>query len=121
MTAVRRHDPKVAPIPLVFDSPHSGTDYPADFDHSVSRAMVRQAEDTHVAELYRAAPAQGATLVEALFPRAYIDPNRHVADIDADLLVGEWPGPVNVSRKTELGIGLVWRLAEGGPAQGGPW
>ena len=68
MTAVRRHDPKVAPIPLVFDSPHSGTDYPADFDHSVPRAMVRQAEDTHVAELYRAAPAQGATLVEALFP-----------------------------------------------------
>jgi N-formylglutamate amidohydrolase len=114
MTVVRRHDPQVAPIPLVFDSPHSGTDYPADFDHSVSRAMVRQAEDTHVAELYRAAPAHGATLLEALFPRAYIDPNRHVADIDAELLVGAWPGPVNVSRKTELGIGLVWRLAEGG-------
>ena len=114
MIVVRRHDPQIAPIPLVFDSPHSGTDYPADFDHSVSRAMVRQAEDTHVAELYRAAPAYGATLVEALFPRAYIDPNRHVADIDAELLAGAWPGPVNVSRKTELGIGLVWRLAEGG-------
>lgn len=114
MTAVRRHDPKVAPIPLVFDSPHSGTDYPADFEHCVPRAVVRQAEDTYVAELYRSAPAQGATLVEAMFPRAYIDPNRHVADIDAQLLAGAWPGPVNVSRKTELGIGLVWRLAEGG-------
>lgn len=114
MNVVRRHDPQAPAIPLVLDSPHSGTDYPADFDHSVPRAMVRQAEDTHVAELYRAAPAHGATLVEALFPRAYIDPNRHVSDIDAALLDGAWPGTVTASRKTDLGIGLVWRLAEGG-------
>jgi len=114
MTVVRRHDPKGPAIPLVFDSPHSGTDYPADFDHVAPRAIVRQAEDTHVALLYRAAPARGATLIEALFPRAYIDPNRHVSDIDAALLDGAWPGPVTASRKTELGIGLVWRLAEGG-------
>jgi N-formylglutamate amidohydrolase len=75
---------------------------------------VRQAEDTHVAELYAAAPELGATLVEALFPRAYIDPNRHVADIDPQLLDQAWPGPVTPSRKTDLGIGLVWRLAHGG-------
>ncbi|MEO8741140.1 MAG: N-formylglutamate amidohydrolase [Casimicrobiaceae bacterium] len=114
MTVVRRHDPPGPPIALVLDSPHSGTQYPADFDHWVPRATARQAEDTHVAQLYGAAPAHGATLVEALFPRAYIDPNRHVADIDEKLLDGAWPGPVTVSRKTELGIGLVWRLAEGG-------
>jgi N-formylglutamate deformylase len=114
MTVVRRHDPRSAPIPLVLDSPHSGIEYPADFDHSPPRAIVRQAEDTHVAELYAAAPEFGATLVEALFPRAYIDPNRHVADIDLQLLADAWPGPVTPSRKTELGIGLVWRLAHGG-------
>lgn len=114
MNVVRRRDPRSAPIPLVLDSPHSGTEYPADFDHLPSRAVVRQAEDTHVAELYAAAPGLGATLVEALFPRAYIDPNRNVADIDPELLIGAWPGPVAPSRKTELGIGLVWRLAHGG-------
>jgi N-formylglutamate amidohydrolase len=114
MNVVRRHDPRRAPIPLVLDSPHSGTEYPADFDYLPPRAIVRQAEDTHVAELYAAAPEFGATLVEALFPRAYIDPNRHVADIDPQLLMDVWPGAITPSRKTELGIGLVWRLAHGG-------
>ena len=111
---VRRHDPGRALIPLVLDSPHSGTRYPDDFDHLPPRALVRQAEDTHVADLYAAATEFGATLIEALFPRAYIDPNRHVADIDAELLTEAWPGPITPSRKTEQGIGLVWRVAHGG-------
>lgn len=116
MTAVRRHDPHRDPVPLVFDSPHSGTGYPPDFDHAAPRALMRQAEDTYVAELYAAAPARGATLVEATFPRAYVDPNRHVSDIDQQLRETAWPGAVTASRKTGLGVGLVWRLAEGGRA-----
>jgi N-formylglutamate amidohydrolase len=114
MDAVRRHAETVDPIPLVLDSPHSGTAYPADFDHAVPRALVRRAEDTYVEELFAVAPRIGATLIEALFPRAYIDPNRHVADIDTALLADAWPGTVIPSRKTEQGIGLVWRLAHGG-------
>jgi len=114
MEAIRRHDPQGVAIPLVLDSPHSGTAYPRDFDHAAPRAVVRQAEDTYVAELYAAAPRIGATLIEALFPRAYIDPNRHLSDIDPQLLADAWPEPVTPSRKTELGIGLVWRLAHGG-------
>jgi N-formylglutamate deformylase len=114
MQVYRRHDPTVAPLPLVLDSPHSGTSYPADFDHLPSRAIVRRAEDTHVETLFGCAPDAGATLVEALFPRAYIDPNRHPSDMDPAVLEEPWPGPVARSRKTELGIGLVWRLAQGG-------
>ena len=114
MQAVRRHDPQRAAIPLVLDSPHSGTVYPDDFEHAAPRALVRQAEDTYVAELYAMAPAMGATLIEALFPRAYIDPNRHLSDIDPLLLADEWSDPITPSRKSELGIGLVWRLARGG-------
>jgi N-formylglutamate deformylase len=105
--AYRRHDPRVAPIPLVLDSPHSGED----FDHAAPRALVRQAEDTHVARLWSRAPDVGATLIEALFPRAYLDANRSLADIDPDLLADAWPDPIAPSRKTELGVGLVWRLA----------
>ncbi len=114
MQVYRRHDPTVAPLPLVLDSPHSGTSYPADFDHLPSRAIVRRAEDTHVETLFGYAPDAGATLVEALFPRAYIDPNRHPSDMDPAVLEEPWPGLVTRSRKTELGIGLVWRLAQGG-------
>ena len=114
MQVYRRHEPTIAPLPLVLDSPHSGTSYPADFDHLPSRAIVRRAEDTHVETLFGCAPDAGATLVEALFPRAYIDPNRHLSDMDPAVLEEPWPGPIALSRKTELGIGLVWRLAQGG-------
>ncbi len=85
-------------VPVVFDSPHSGTHYPADFDFTVSFDELRRAEDTHVEKLYAAAPAHGATLIAAAFPRSYIDANRSLLDIDAALLDGAWPGPVNASR-----------------------
>jgi N-formylglutamate deformylase len=114
MRTFLRHDPTAPVLPLVLDSPHSGTHYPADFEHLPLRSVVRRAEDTHVEALYAAAPAAGATLIEALFPRAYIDPNRHVSDLDPAVVAEPWPGPLNPSRKTELGIGLVWRLANGG-------
>jgi len=114
MNAVRQYDPERALIPLVLDSPHSGTAYPSDFRHAAPLSLVRQAEDTYVAELYGSAPKVGATLIEALFPRAYIDPNRHVSDIDPQLLADAWPEPITPSRKSELGVGLVWRLAHGG-------
>jgi len=70
-----RHDPRT-PIALVLDSPHSGEWYPDDFDHLPPREIVRRAEDTHVARLWRNAVEHGATLLEARFPRAYIDANR---------------------------------------------
>jgi len=109
-----RHGPESVALPLVLDSPHSGEHYPDDFDHVPPRAIVRQAEDTHVARLYRAATGAGATLIEATFPRAYIDVNRSLVDLDALLLADDWPDPVTPSRKTAQGIGLVWRIARGG-------
>jgi N-formylglutamate deformylase len=108
------HLPTTAALPLVLDSPHSGEHYPDDFDHAPPRALVRQAEDTHVARLYRGAPRFGATLIEASFPRAYIDANRSLADLDPALLAEAWPAPLAPSRKTEQGIGLIWRIARGG-------
>ncbi|HVR48998.1 MAG TPA: N-formylglutamate amidohydrolase, partial [Pseudorhodoferax sp.] len=45
--------------PLVLDSPHSGTVYPADFDHACDPLVLRRAEDTHVEKLYDFAPALG--------------------------------------------------------------
>jgi N-formylglutamate deformylase len=109
-----RHDPPGDLVALVLDSPHSGEWYPDDFDHAPPRDVVRQAEDTHVARLWRNAPARGATLIEARFPRAYIDPNRSLSDIDTELLADAWTGPVAPSRKTAQGIGLVWRMARAG-------
>ena len=113
--AVRVTDPTAAPLPIVIDSPHSGTDYPDDFGSRLPRAALRQGEDTWVDALYAGAAERGATLVAAQFPRSYIDPNRSLLDIDPQLLDAPWPGPTAPGRKTELGIGLVWRLMAGQP------
>lgn len=112
---VRVAHPTAVPLPIVIDSPHSGTEYPDDFGACAPRALLRQGEDTWVDELYAGAPQRGATLIAAQFPRSYIDPNRSLLDIDAQLLDAPWPGPTAPGRKTELGIGLVWRLVAGQP------
>ncbi|MEQ1515632.1 MAG: N-formylglutamate amidohydrolase [Usitatibacteraceae bacterium] len=112
-TSRTAHD---ADVPVVFDSPHSGTIYPETFETVVPLHALRRAEDTHVEALYSAAPDHGAMLISANFPRSFIDANRSLLDIDAALLEGAWPGPINVTRKTEKGIGLVWRLLDTGEA-----
>lgn len=106
---VTRPPQGVAPIPLVFDSPHSGQHYPVDFGFSCDKAQLRMAEDTDIDDLYDFTPALGATLVCAEFPRSYLDPNRRVEDIDTSLIDGHWPHPVYPSLKTKSGIGLIWR------------
>lgn len=96
-------------IPLMMDSPHSGREYPEDFRSLVPVADLRRVEDSYVDRLIDAAPEAGATLLCARFPRSYIDPNRAVCDLDASLLKGRWPGPLNPTEKSRLGHGLVWR------------
>ncbi|MGE5766303.1 MAG: N-formylglutamate amidohydrolase [Bacteroidota bacterium] len=102
--------PQAAPAPVVFDSPHSGTEYPADFCSIAPLAVLRRAEDAFVDELFGSAPRHGAPLIAARFPRIYIDPNRDLVDLDPAMLDGPWPEPLTPSRKTELGVGLIWRI-----------
>jgi N-formylglutamate amidohydrolase len=101
-------------LPLIFDSPHSGTVYPDDFQHVAPHDRMRQSEDCFVDELYAAAPDYGAMLIGALFPRIYVDPNRSALDIDPALLDDDWPDESDPGPKCELGVGLVWRLCPPG-------
>jgi N-formylglutamate amidohydrolase len=109
-----RHDPLAEPAPVVFDSPHSGAIYPADFGYACPSRLLRQAEDAHVDVLFGAAPEAGATMIAALFPRSYIDANRGVEDIDQQLLDQPWPGPVATSDRARVGMGLVRRICRPG-------
>lgn len=106
--------PTAAEIPLVLDSPHSGEEYPPDFDYACDFAVLRRAVDTHIHDLFGAAPALGAPLLAARFPRAYIDPNRSPLDIDPELIDGVWPGRIAPGEKTRLGLGLIWRKIKAG-------
>ena len=95
---------------LVYDTPHSGREYPADWDTRASRAELRRGEDACVDELLAGAPALGACLLEALVPRCYVDLNRLETDIDAALLAEPWPTPLTPSEKTIRGLGLIRRF-----------
>lgn len=107
---VRVEVPQGPTIPLIFDSPHSGSIYPSDFDHAIERMTLRRSEDAHVEELFAHVTEHQATLIHALFPRAYIDPNRNDDDIDSSMLEGAWPDPVNPTSKTlDRGVGLIWK------------
>lgn len=101
-------------VPLVLDSPHSGREFPADFDAVVSEAELREGEDCYVDELWAAAGELGAPVLAAAFPRTYIDPNRHAGDVDLDLIEGEWPYEYRPSGKARIGKALVWRTLDDG-------
>ena len=119
------HAPSAVPVhvvpgntALVLDSPHSGTQYPADFASACALAALRTAEDTHVEKLYDFAPGLGVHWVEAHFPRSYLDANRNTTEVDVTLLDAPWPGEVasdlTVLAKVRLGKGLIWRTTDEG-------
>ncbi len=93
-------------VPLVIDSPHSGDVPPEGFDPALARRW-RMSADAFVDELFAGAPGHGATLLRALFPRAFIDVNRSPLDLDASMLADDWPGPLAPTEKARLGIGLI--------------
>lgn len=99
-------------IPLIIDSPHSGTEYPLDFNHQADFAKLRQAEDTYVDELYEYVSSIGGIFLEAKFPRSYIDLNRSETDFMFDDLNENHNNASKIkfspTIKSELGIGLVW-------------
>lgn len=106
------------PLPLVYDSPHSGTIYPVDFKYACDFNELEQAEDKHVDDLFESVGNHGGTLLAAQFPRSYIDVNRSAEDIDIDLIQGTWPedkfGPIDPSSRSDAGIGLIRRLVRPG-------
>ncbi len=106
--------PRLAAFPLILDSPHSGHEFPADFGAVVSEAELREGEDCFVDELYAGGPEMGAPLLAALWPRTYLDPNRHAGDVDLELLQGPWPGEYRPSGKAKVGKALIWRTLEDG-------
>ena len=103
-------------VPVVYDSPHSGRYYPSDFETALPRTDLRRAEDAYVDELLDGALAYGIPVLDATYPRAYIDLNRAPTDIDPELLSEPWPTPLAPSEKSTRGLGLIRRFVVPGVA-----
>jgi N-formylglutamate amidohydrolase len=106
-----------AAAPLVFSSPHSGAHYSADFlaASRLDPTVLRRSEDAFVDELFASAAASGAALVRALFPRAYVDPNREPWELDPAMFEGPLPAFVNRrSPRVAGGLGTVARVVANG-------
>ena len=105
-------EPRTEPVPALFDSPHSGSYYPDDFNPALEHLALRLMEDAFVDELFAAAPDYGARLIAARFPRGYIDPNRSQLEIDPSEFEG-WDGPAEPTEKSHVGKGLIWTRLHG--------
>jgi len=102
--------PRDATTPVLYDSPHSGREYPGDFGSSLALADLRRGEDAWVDELISHAASLGVTVLLATRPRCYLDLNREVDDIDPGMLAGPLTGSLSPSEKSKRGLGLIRRL-----------
>jgi N-formylglutamate amidohydrolase len=99
-----RFDPFPVVVPVVVDVSRSGRFYPIDFRSPVPFTALHDNVSMYVDEIWKDAPAHGATMLQALFPNTYIDANRHELDIDASVFEGVWTAPVQFVSRSGLGL-----------------
>ena len=105
--------------PVVFASAHSGRAYTAELLSGVrlSSLSLRRSEDCFVDELFSAAPAHGAALVAANFPRAFCDANREPWELDPAMFTEPLPKWVNTtSPRVGAGLGTIAKVVASGEA-----
>ncbi len=108
--------PKRQTSHVIFASPHSGRDYPAEF---LARALpdrlaIRSSEDAFVDQLFDMVPGLGSPLLTARAPRAYIDLNRAADELDPAVIEGITRAPYNP--RVTSGLGVIPRVVAGGRA-----
>lgn len=105
--------PRRVMAPLVFNSAHSGRDYPERFLQMtrLDHLSIRQSEDAFVDELFQRAPHLGAPLIRAHFPRAYLDVNREPWELDPTMFVEPLSERFNTtSPRVAAGLGTLARV-----------
>ncbi|MDR3530457.1 MAG: N-formylglutamate amidohydrolase [Rhodopila sp.] len=103
--------------PVIFTSAHSGRAYSSDLMSGVRLCplSLRRSEDCFVDELFSAAPAHGAPLLAANFPRAFCDANREPWELDPNMFIDRLPDWVNTSStRVSAGLGTIAKVVATG-------
>ncbi|MEE2773803.1 MAG: N-formylglutamate amidohydrolase [Pseudomonadota bacterium] len=100
--------------PILFNSPHSGRIYQKTFleQSDLTLEQIRASEDCYVDRLIGTAPKYGCFVLEAHFPRVFVDVNRSSEDLDPLLIKN-----VNLSKtnkRVEAGLGVIPRVVGSG-------
>ncbi len=115
--AFRLVHPLSGPAAVLFNSPHSGANYPEAF-LSASRLdplSLRRSEDVDVDALFDHVTAIGGSLMKVEFPRAYIDVNREPYELDPRMFSSRLPPFVNTrSLRVASGLGTIPRTVGDG-------
>ncbi|MDP1738420.1 MAG: N-formylglutamate amidohydrolase [Caulobacter sp.] len=102
------------PTPLVFASPHSGRDYPAEMlaAAAVDPQALRQSEDAFVDRLIAPAADAGAALILARYGRAFMDLNRDPWELDPKMFSDALPAfAQGRTARVAAGLGAIARTA----------
>lgn len=116
MSAYFLQMPDVRTTSVVFASPHSGRQYPRSLVRRsvLDERRLRSSEDAFVDQLFSEAPAHGAPLLMAVAPRAWIDVNRSLDELDPALIEGV--RKVAHNPRVASGLGVVPRVVANGRA-----
>lgn len=108
--------PDVRSTSVVFASPHSGCEYPWSFSRRsiLDQHVLRSSEDAFVDRLFASAPLQGAPLLSAVAPRAWVDVNRSRDELDSALIEGVKKNAHNP--RIASGLGVIPRVVANGRA-----
>jgi len=110
-------EPVTLRAPIVFNSPHSGSVYPAEFLSAsrIDRASLARSEDSFMDEMIAALPGRGFPAVRVNFPRSYVDVNREPYELDPRMFNGRLPGFANTrSMRVAGGLGTIPRVVGDG-------
>lgn len=112
--AYRLERPETRVGSVIVASPHSGRHYPWSFIRRtvLDERAIRSSEDAFVDMLVAEAPALGAPLLAAEYPRAFVDLNRSNDELDPAVIEGVRRSAVNP--RISSGLGVIPRVVAGG-------
>jgi len=102
--------------PVIFASPHSGRNYPRSFLRKsvLDELQIRSSEDAFVDILFENAPEFGAPLLKAIAPRAFLDLNRAVDELDGAVVHDV--NKAHSNPRVASGLGVIPRVVASGRA-----
>jgi N-formylglutamate amidohydrolase len=103
--------------PIIFNSPHSGSVYPAEFLASarIDQDTLRRSEDSFMDELVGHLSDEGFPVMRVHFPRCYVDVNREPYELDPRMFEGRLPSFANTrSMRVAGGLGTIPRVVGDG-------